>query len=148
MPTYGLLKAMEHPVNHALKELKREIARLQGERDAIMNACDHHFIPEKDALTKLKQTKVFGVYHAESVGELSAVSDVIFSLVCTQCGSLKSISVSNRCPICAAETNGKWGSSDDLGRYFGEGRDFGYNGLWLISCTNCDFKAAGLRWDQ
>ena len=55
--------------------------------------------------------------------------------------------ISDRCPVCAEVTKGDWGTKDEEGKYFG-GNDFGYNGLWLISCTRCDFKAAGLRWDH
>lgn len=147
MPTYGLSTAKKHPVIRVLKKIEQKIAKLQNERDAIMSACDHHFIPEKDALEKLGPTKISGVYHARSVGEVSGMSEVIFLLVCTCCGLSEIASISERCPICAAKTRGEWESSDDLEKFF-EGTDFDYNGLWLISCTHCDFKAAGLRWDQ
>ena len=148
MPTYGLPETGEDsPMNPALAGLRKQIADLQNKRASIVDACEHHFIPKKGTLKKLGATHVSGVYNAGTIGEIDGRSEASFPLVCSKCGEEQHIPISDRCPVCAEVTKGDWGTKDEEGKYFG-GNDFGYNGLWLISCTRCDFKAAGLRWDH
>lgn len=151
MPTYGSLETVkDFPLNPVLEENFRKMTTLLSEKAVIIKACEHHFIPEENALLGLRGTLVSGVYNAGQLNELDGTSsDVYFLLKCNKCCVTYPTPITKRCPICAEKTKGKWGDPDDLKKYFGD-VDFLYYGLWLISCTNskCEFKAAGRIWDQ
>lgn len=152
MTTYGRPEtARAHPPTPAFLALIRDITALEKKKALIIEACEHHLVPQKDALKKLLSTAVKGVYNAGTVGEINGKSNVYFTIHCTKCDIQEQVSLTDRCPVCAEVTKGEWrsgpGEKNELVTYFGH-REFYYNDLWLISCTSCDFKAAGLRWDR
>ncbi|MDP3725900.1 MAG: hypothetical protein Q8R36_01745 [bacterium] len=148
MTTYGSSRtAKNHPKTPVLTKLDQQILELQNRRDIIASACAHHFVPQEGVVERLKKTLVNGVYKAGSISEIGAISDVYFTLQCTKCGKVENVSLTGHCPICGGAVKGEWGSINEIERYFGKG-NFSFNGIWLISCISCDFKAAGLRWDQ
>lgn len=151
MPTYGSLEtANDFPINPDLEENLRKMTILLRERNTIIEACEHHFVPGENALLGLRGTRVSGVYNAGELRDLDETSsDIYFLLKCSKCCVVRPTPIAKRCPICAEETKGEWGDPDDLKKYFGD-INFLYYGLWLISCANshCEFKAAGRLWDQ
>ncbi|HEY6021839.1 MAG TPA: hypothetical protein VIY48_18840 [Candidatus Paceibacterota bacterium] len=148
MLTYGTpATARDYPKDPTIANYDREIARLVTQKAAKVVQCVHHFVPQEGILAKLKRTLLDNVYDAGTIGELNGRSDTLFPLCCTKCGTSNMVPMSMRCPACASPTQGVWGKHEQLSQHFGA-QDFGYNNIWVISCTACDFKAAGLRWDQ
>ncbi len=128
-------------------EVRRDIWHLQRRACRSGEKCTHRLIAKVGQVSKLRATLVPGVYDAGDIGEINGVSDATFEADCADCGAIETVHLSERCPVCLSPTRGEFGKRNEEVVYFGP-QDFVYNTLWKIFCTACDFRAAGLRWDQ
>jgi hypothetical protein len=149
MPTYGSVQKDQshHIINSRVVKIKEEIERLRSEQEALSRACDHHFVPEKDALNHLDHTKVSDVYRAVTIGPGGSVTQISFKLVCAMCFLEKEISISDRCPSCASKTKTDYTEELVENTYF-DHYDHHAQRIYFVSCTCCDFRAAGLEYDR
>ena len=147
MATYGSFEAKpKQRLSPALIQIKKDLAGLERRRVKLQRDCKHYFmVPHREP--RMKKTTVRGTFDAARVGEIDGKSMIMFDLTCLKCELMKRVSVSDHCPCCGNRTHGRWGPHDELQKYFPIGQHT-YDGLWLISCSRCDFSAAGLREDR
>ena len=134
-------------LNRRMASLDKQIAKLSQQRMGLVSKCEHHFVSLESSTHRLEKTLVRGVYYAGIVCEQIEVSDITFALLCSECGTGITGSLAERCPLCGGKVSGIWDDPGNIPKYFGE-RHFGYNGLWLVNCSSCKFRAAGLRYDR